>query len=378
MKSLIIITGCVFSLLFAAGQAANRVSLTNSCGDTIVTNCPFTINVAIENDVLWYDFSLTFRIYSPDGASWIWVSQGSRGYGTQGYVTLIPGCRMDPVHTIWDFGFLITEQNVDGVGSDTMLVGGVSNAGGMPLGPKQDMFQFNLLVNDFPLSEIRTLCIDSVYVHYWTPIGWADTWVANSEFQWGFQIHIEPAWQSGGICWPVKSTTNGNPLITGAGHIDAFHCVPGSFAMEAFDPEDDDVLWTGQQLSGQGTFSILNTTGTSNSLTYTPAPDELSGTASILMRVEDRYHPSGHLSCGRWQDTIIVQIHSIGDANNDNSINVGDAVYVINYVFKSGPAPAAWKAGDANCDGLVNVGDAVRLINHVFKGAPSPVNACCQ
>jgi len=92
--------------------------------------------------------------------------------------------------------------------------------------------------------------------------------------------------------------------------------------------------------------------------------------------VSDQFFCGGHC-CENWNDTIMVQFHSIGDANIDNGINVGDAVYLINYVFKSGPAPVAWKAGDANCDGLVNVGDAVRLINHVFKGAPSPVNACC-
>ena len=28
-----------------------------------------------------------------------------------------------------------------------------------------------------------------------------------------------------------------------------------------------------------------------------------------------------------------------GDANGDKATNVGDAVYIINYVFKSGPAP---------------------------------------
>ncbi len=63
-----------------------------------------------------------------------------------------------------------------------------------------------------------------------------------------------------------------------------------------------------------------------------------------------------------------------GDANRDETINVGDAVHVINYVFKSGPAPEPLDAGDANCDGTLNVGDAVHVINYVFKGGDSP---CC-
>jgi len=63
-----------------------------------------------------------------------------------------------------------------------------------------------------------------------------------------------------------------------------------------------------------------------------------------------------------------------GDANGDGSVNVGDAVYIINYVFRGGPAPVPFGAGDANCDGSVNVGDAVYIINYVFRGGPVP---CC-
>jgi hypothetical protein len=45
-------------------------------------------------------------------------------------------------------------------------------------------------------------------------------------------------------------------------------------------------------------------------------------------------------------------------------------------VFKGGAAPDPLEAGDANCDGQVNVGDAVYLIAYVFKGGPEPCGAC--
>lgn len=61
-----------------------------------------------------------------------------------------------------------------------------------------------------------------------------------------------------------------------------------------------------------------------------------------------------------------------GDANGDDQVNVADAVYLINYVFKGGPAPDPLANGDANCDGQVNVGDAVYIINFVFNGGPAP------
>jgi len=63
-----------------------------------------------------------------------------------------------------------------------------------------------------------------------------------------------------------------------------------------------------------------------------------------------------------------------GDPNNDNATNLADAVYVIGYVFKGGPAPAPYAkcSGDPNGDCAVNLADAVYFINYVFKGGPAP------
>jgi len=66
-----------------------------------------------------------------------------------------------------------------------------------------------------------------------------------------------------------------------------------------------------------------------------------------------------------------------GDANGDGEISVGDAVFLINTVFKGGPQPDPRCSGDANNDGDVSVGDAVFLINNVFKGGPLPGDNCC-
>jgi len=61
-----------------------------------------------------------------------------------------------------------------------------------------------------------------------------------------------------------------------------------------------------------------------------------------------------------------------GDANDDATVNVSDAVYIINYVFVSGPLPVPLACGDANSDTTVNVSDAVYLINYVFVSGPLP------
>jgi hypothetical protein len=61
-----------------------------------------------------------------------------------------------------------------------------------------------------------------------------------------------------------------------------------------------------------------------------------------------------------------------GDANNDGKVNVGDAVYIICYVFRGCPPPPCMFEGDANGDVKINVGDAVYLITYVFRGGPAP------
>jgi len=66
-----------------------------------------------------------------------------------------------------------------------------------------------------------------------------------------------------------------------------------------------------------------------------------------------------------------------GDANGDGQVNVGDAVFLISYIFKGGPAPDPVCIGDANGDGNTNVGDAVYLISYIFKGGPPPVMPSC-
>jgi hypothetical protein len=67
-----------------------------------------------------------------------------------------------------------------------------------------------------------------------------------------------------------------------------------------------------------------------------------------------------------------------GDANGDGLANVGDAVYIINYVFGGGPPPDPLKSGDVNEDCTVDVGDAVYLINFIFREGPAPNPGCAK
>jgi hypothetical protein len=61
-----------------------------------------------------------------------------------------------------------------------------------------------------------------------------------------------------------------------------------------------------------------------------------------------------------------------GDANGDGSIDGADVVYLLNYLFRGGPAPSPLEAGDCDCDGAVNGEDIVYLLNYLYRGGDPP------
>jgi hypothetical protein len=68
-----------------------------------------------------------------------------------------------------------------------------------------------------------------------------------------------------------------------------------------------------------------------------------------------------------------------GDVNNDGIVNVGDIVYLVSYLYKSGPAPIPMPCvGDVNNDDIVNVGDIVYLVSYLYKSGPAPDPNCCN
>jgi len=70
--------------------------------------------------------------------------------------------------------------------------------------------------------------------------------------------------------------------------------------------------------------------------------------------------------------SLTVILCKCGDTNGDTKVNVGDAVFLINYIFKLGPPPGSSSCADVNHDTRVNVGDVVYLINFIFKGGAAP------
>jgi subtilisin family serine protease len=67
-----------------------------------------------------------------------------------------------------------------------------------------------------------------------------------------------------------------------------------------------------------------------------------------------------------------------GDASGDGVVNLGDIVYLINYLYKDGPAPDPLTKGDPNADCTISLSDIVYLVNYLYKDGPAPLQGCAK
>ena len=100
-----------------------------------------------------------------------------------------------------------------------------------------------------------------------------------------------------------------------------------------------------------------------------------TGSFTFRVRATDRLAPT-LADSAEYTVVLTPGAFGFGDANADGAINVGDAVYIVNYIFKGGPPPPLPNLADANGDCAINIGDAVYLINYVFKSGPLPRQGC--
>jgi hypothetical protein len=69
---------------------------------------------------------------------------------------------------------------------------------------------------------------------------------------------------------------------------------------------------------------------------------------------------------------VAYQILLVGDADGSGAVDIDDAVYLISYIFASGPPPDPIETGDADCSGDVDIDDVVYVISYIFAGGPPP------
>lgn len=121
--------------------------------------------------------------------------------------------------------------------------------------------------------------------------------------------------------------------------------------------------------------NVLYNVTVSGSSYSVPAVLEITETTTFYWRIKP--HGQESYDCLYAVNIFPAWAGSCGDANDDGGLGVGDAVFLINYIFRDGPEPSSLCIGDANCDGCTDVGDAVRVIDFIFRGGLPPGIDCC-
>ena len=81
-----------------------------------------------------------------------------------------------------------------------------------------------------------------------------------------------------------------------------------------------------------------------------------------------------------WVSYVLQEIDGFlcGDVNNDETVDLLDILYLIDYVYSipPGPLPQPEASGDVNADGNINLLDILYLIEYLYGLPPGPEPTC--
>lgn len=96
---------------------------------------------------------------------------------------------------------------------------------------------------------------------------------------------------------------------------------------------------------------------------------------ALLYATNDNMHPSGSIPVNL---TVSCCLGLTGNVNDDpaDETDLSDLIYLVNYLFTSGPAPACPEEANVNGDaeGNIDLTDLIYLVNFLFNAGPAPVS----
>ena len=162
-------------------------------------------------------------------------------------------------------------------------------------------------------------------------------------------------------CWPDPNTLpqRDEPYAMHILRNDAFTYPLGGY--------DDDSLYkymstSGYSIYGSGDPADYNIVTTGRVIPAQSFPPADTYAVSYALAVTD-----DHI------DTLNAYVDMIqcGNVNRDHTVTIADVVYLINYLFKSGPE--IWRyMGDCDGSGISDITDAVYLVGYLLKSGPPP------
>ena len=145
---------------------------------------------------------------------------------------------------------------------------------------------------------------------------------------------------------------------------------------------DDPYTDTLRATRGQApyTWSLVSPSNLPTGLTLTPegvisGVPSLASTFKFTVMAQDNAIVTTRMER---EITLVVNqpLRPDGDMNADGFVTSGDVVFLVNYVFKAGPAPAPLSFGDLDLSCSITAADIIYLVNFVFKSGPQPLGSC--
>lgn len=157
---------------------------------------------------------------------------------------------------------------------------------------------------------------------------------------------------------PVGTNISANPAFVGAA-VGDFQLAPGSPCIDRADADADINL----QVAGLQSIPDPDLAGNDRFQDDPLTADLGVGFVEFL-----------DMGCYEFAEIPPAAPYISGDFNVDATVNVGDAIAVLGFLFPNGPAmvPACEKAGDVNGDMVINIADAVHLLAYLFSEGDEP------
>ncbi|MDO8508522.1 MAG: S8 family serine peptidase [Nanoarchaeota archaeon] len=99
---------------------------------------------------------------------------------------------------------------------------------------------------------------------------------------------------------------------------------------------------------------------------WTPTEDDAGKVFEVIFEISDGYLTD--------EESITISVESSGikflrgDSNSDGSVDISDAVNILNVLFSGQGAIDCMDSADANDDGSVDISDGVYILNFLFSG----------
>ncbi len=125
--------------------------------------------------------------------------------------------------------------------------------------------------------------------------------------------------------------------------------------------------------------NLINTAVSGQELTISVVPTNSAIRLGIDRDMDGFFDGEERLACSDPADPLSLpgSCNGIfflrGDANGDASLDISDAVSMLEYLFNGATNGSSCQdAYDTNDDGFINIADPVRLLDYLFAGAPEP------